>query len=79
MPLLRCSTPILCELLNLYKRLHAVVLLFLEMVLIGAEAKDPLQLSELYPLPLVAVTGGLGVWMAARLVRDQGVDPLFVW
>lgn len=56
-----------------------MVLLFLEMVLIGAEAKDPLQLSELYPLPLVAVTGGLGVWMAARLVRDQGVDPLFVW
>lgn len=59
--------------------MHAVALLLLEMVLIGAEAKDRLQLGELYPLPLVAVTGGLGVWMAVRLVRDQGVDPLFLW
>lgn len=60
-------------------RLHAVTLLLLEMVLVGAEAGDPSQLSELYPLPLVAVTGGLGVWMAVRLVRDRGVDSLFVW
>eukprot|EP00903_Cladosiphon_okamuranus_P018928 g17409.t1 len=59
--------------------LHAVTLLLLEMVLVGAEAKDPWQLSELYPLPLVGVTGALGTWMAVRLVRDRGVDPLFVW
>lgn len=56
-----------------------MTLLVVEMVLIGAEAEDPFQLKDLYPLPLVAVTGGLGVWMALRLVRDRGVDPLFVW
>eukprot|EP00752_Nemacystus_decipiens_P003365 g3112.t1 len=59
--------------------LHAVALLFLEMILVGAEAREPIQLSELYPLSLVGVTGGLGMWISVRLVRDHRVDPLFLW
>lgn len=56
-----------------------MVLLLLEIILIGAEARDPWQLGGLYPLPLVALTGVLGAWMAFRLVREKRIDPLFLW
>ncbi|CAN0545448.1 unnamed protein product [Ectocarpus sp. 12 AP-2014] len=53
--------------------------MLLEIVLVGAEARDPWQLDGLYPLALVGLTGVLGIWMAFRLVRDHEVDPLFLW
>ncbi|CAM9973927.1 unnamed protein product, partial [Scytosiphon promiscuus] len=59
--------------------LHAVVLLLLEIVLVRAEANDPWQLGGLYPLPLAALTGALWAWVAFRLVRERGIDPLFLW
>lgn len=59
--------------------LHAVLLLLLENVLIAAEVGDPWLLAGLFPLPLAAVTGFLGTWMAVHLVRDMGIDPLYIW
>ncbi|CAM9422492.1 unnamed protein product, partial [Laminaria digitata] len=59
--------------------LHAVLLLLVEMTLIGAEERDPWQLEGLFPLPLAALTGFLGAWMAVRLMQDRGMNPLFLW
>lgn len=59
--------------------LHAVLLLLLENVLIAAEVGDPRLLAGLFPLPLAAITGFLGAWMAVHLVRDMGIDPLYMW
>lgn len=50
-----------------------------EGILIGAGASDPWQLEGLYPLPLTAVTGVLGAWMAFKLLRERGLDPLYLW
>ena len=49
------------------------------MTLIGAEERNPWQLEGLFPLPLAALTGFLGAWMAVCLMRDRGVNPLFLW
>lgn len=62
-----------------FDSLHAVLLLLLENVLIAAEVGDPWLLAGLFPLPLAAVTGFLGAWMAVHLVRDRGIDPLYIW
>lgn len=59
--------------------LHGVALLVVEGMLIGAEVRDPWRLEGLYPLPLTALTGALGAWMAFKLLRERGLDPLYLW
>lgn len=55
------------------------MLLVVETILIDVEYNDPWKMDGLFPLPLVAVTGFLGVWMAVRLFRDRGLDPAYLW
>lgn len=60
-------------------RMHSIALLLLEMIFVGAEARDPRQLKGLFPLPLTAVTGFLGACMAVRLLRDEGIELPHLW